>query len=107
MESGKLRHRGTLESPPSTLTARGQIDRAVAWTTVATVRVGLRAAAAGEIVRGRQMVAEATHVLTIRYRSDVTTQWRMTIGARTFHFLAVSDPDDRRRELLIQARELV
>ena len=106
MESGKLRHRGMLYSPPATLTARGQVDKSAAWTSVATVRVGIRAASGGEYVRGRQVVAEATHLLTIRFRSDVQPTWKMTIDGTDYHILAVQDADDRRREMTLQAKVL-
>lgn len=103
MESGKLRFRGSLQSPPATLTDRGAVDKSASWTTVATVRVGITSTAGGEFLRGRQVMAEATHLLTIRYRSDVTPRWRMQIDGVTYHFLAVT-PDDRKREIVIQSR---
>jgi SPP1 family predicted phage head-tail adaptor len=106
MESGKLRHRGTIEQLGSTLDDRGQ--RVQTWSTVVSgVFYSRQAAAAGEVIRGRQTVAEATQRLRIRYRSGLTPKMRLVDGSRVFHFLAVSDVDDRTRTLEIDAKETV
>lgn len=107
MDSGTLRHRGRLEKPPATLTSRGQRDRSAAWTYVAEIYFGKRTVAAGEVIRGRQVHAEATHRLTIRYRDDVTPQWRIVEDNRTYELLSVIDPDDRKRTLELDVKELV
>lgn len=106
-DTGKMRHRGRLESPPETLTARGQRDRTAAWSLVAMVHFAKRTVSAAEIIRGRQVHGEATHRLTIRWRDDVTSANRIVEGTRTYELLSAFDPDDRKQVLECDAKELL
>jgi hypothetical protein len=59
MSQRNYRHKGIIQQLGSTLSDRGQ--RVQTWSTYATVFYGRQDAAAGEVVRGRQMAEESTH----------------------------------------------
>ena len=99
----------TLESPSET----GGGSNAVTWTTVGTIwaeQLGL----GGAEISGIE--ATADYRFRARWRSDITPRWRIglvgTLNAagtdtRKLQIISVLDPDARRREILIVARETV
>lgn len=98
------RHHGKIEQLGTTLTSRGQ--RVDTWTEVCKTYYGRQDAAAGEVLRGRQVAAESTHRLTMHWIDGVTTKMRLVDGDRTFEFVAVRDVFDNQRTLEIDAREI-
>jgi SPP1 family predicted phage head-tail adaptor len=101
-----LRHRVEIQRRVESLDEYGQDTEA--WLPVATVW------AAVESLRGRELeatatrLAEASHKIRIRYRAGIQPTMRL-VGqdGRIFDIQAVIDPDDRRRELHLLAREAV
>lgn len=106
MRAGMLRHRVEIQRRAEALDEYGQDTEA--WLPVATVW------AAVESLRGRELettatrLAEASHKIRIRYRTGVHPTMRV-VGqdGRVFDIQAVLDPDDRRRELHLLAREVM
>lgn len=103
MRAGELRHRVTLEAPAETVTSG---EATVPWPVRATVWAAMEGLTGTD--RGG-LTAEAEYRFKIRYRSDVVPQWRVGLvgTSRKFGMLSVVDPDGRRRELVIIARELL
>lgn len=106
MRTGLLRHQVTLQqlvagSPP--VNPIGEPDEA--WTDIATV------AAAIEPLRGRELIAaqaaqsEATGQIRIRYRSGVTTKFRVKFGTRFYDILGVVNNRELNWELLLLVKE--
>lgn len=106
MQAGKLRNRGRLYSPPITKTARGQIDKDAPWVFEGLEWCSVRDAGDTEVMRGRQPTAEASHVVGMRYRDDVRATWKIVVDGKDYHILGVSDPDDRKRTLVLDVKEL-
>jgi SPP1 family predicted phage head-tail adaptor len=74
---------------------------------VATVWAEILTGSGREVFRAQQMQADTTHVITIRYRSDVDETWwgvEKNGAQETFQFLAVFDPDRKRKQLTILAK---
>ena len=70
----------------------------------------IKATAGGERVRGQQIEAGVTTLVTLRYRGDVTS--RMSIvpsrePSRRLNIVKAVDPDGRREELMCQCQEVV
>ena len=62
----------------------------------------------GERVRGQQMEATATALVTIRWRSGVTARHRFDVGGEKLNILRVYDPDNGRRvRLVCQCSEII
>ena len=98
------RHQGTIQTLGETLTSRGQREQT--WSNWIEVYYSKRDVSGGEIVRGRQVAAESTHRLSMRFLDGVTTKMRLVDGDHTYEFIAIRDPYDNRRELEIDAREI-
>ena len=105
IDAGSLRSRITIQSATSTQDAAGQAVRT--WTNfAASVPAKVESVAGGETIRGRQVVATATTLFTIRFLDGVSTQMRISFEGRTLGILRAGDPYGDRRELRIEAAEV-
>lgn len=100
------KHDGTQESDhghPS-YTTPGDWDTVVeSWPCEVLTTSG------GELIRGRQVQAETTHVLFGEYfgADNVTAEMRAVVGGITYSIVAAYDPDGDSREMRIEARREV
>lgn len=53
-----------------------------------------------ELVDARQITADVTHRMTLRYRDDINHKMRFIMGSRTFHIADAPVADDERNEFL-------
>lgn len=101
MKAGSLRHRVTLEAPTETVSSG---EASIPWPVQATVWASVE----GLTGTNRSgLMAEAEYRIRIRYRSDVSPRWRIGQGTKKLGIISAIDPDGRRRELVIMARELI
>lgn len=100
-----LRQRVSLQAMVSTRDRiGGQVET---WTTQAVVWAQVRQASGREAWYRQQMNASAAWTISLRYRGDLTTKWRILYGDRTFEIRSVRDPDERRRFLELACDEIV
>lgn len=108
MRIGPLRHRVTIQS--ATL-AQDSVGQPIAtWANLATnpsVWAEVTSAPAGErfVSGGEQVLANLTHKVRIRYRTDVTVKMRVSHLSRYLYIENVVDPTGRGRELVLLCRE--
>ena len=105
--AGTMRRRITIQTPTATQDAAGQ--PLVSWADLtggSNLPARVESVTGGETVRGRQVSAEATTLLTIRYLAGVTPRQRVSYEGRTLGIVRASDPDGGRRELRIECREV-
>lgn len=112
--AGELRHRVTLENPGTAIP-----DNEGGFTQTWTRLGGTDHAAAVEPATARDLErtvsntvqSTASHIVTIRYLPDVTTQTRLIFHDegrdRTFSITGVQDPGERHRELVLACEEQV
>ena len=83
--AGKLRHRLTVQAPSTSRDSRGR--RGDTWTDVATAGAEIVALSGGEGETSRQLLATATHRVTMRYPRayELTTKHRLKFGSRYFN----------------------
>lgn len=110
MRAGSLRHRVTL-------TDRTEVDDGHHGFTAVPVTLASRIPAYVEPLTGReldraQMIdPRATHLVTLRYRTDIRARQTVTYhdgmqGDRTFEIVGPPiDPDERHRELQLTCKE--
>jgi SPP1 family predicted phage head-tail adaptor len=108
--SGTLDRRVTLQNPgPAVPDGDGawthpwiNLSPASVWASIvpATVR-DLEKIAAGTVI------ATASHVVTLRYHPQVTTQTRIVYGTRTFDVTGVVNPDEDNLETICLCAELL
>lgn len=106
LHPGKFRHRIVIERNNST-TFDAAGTPIAAWATYLTVWASVEPLTGRELFQGAQVRPDATHKITIRYRSGITTAMRAKFRSRHFHFESVLDAEERQRELTILAKEEV
>jgi SPP1 family predicted phage head-tail adaptor len=104
MRAGRLNQKITLRSHTATKNAIGEV--VVAYSDVATVWAAVEPQKASEKVSGGLVLGESTYKVLIRYRSDVTSEWRIAWGDKTLEISSVLNPYNRNRELEIIASEI-
>jgi SPP1 family predicted phage head-tail adaptor len=104
MRAGLLRHRVTIQQATTTTNERGA--KVPGWEDVATVWADVRTPTGRERTANETTVATLTHVVTVRYRRDVTAAHRIKWDERVLSLLATPDPDNRRRMLVCQCQEI-
>ena len=101
-----MRHRVTLQSESASQDAAGQ--DVPTWATVATnIPAFVRDVSAQEGRRGLQVDSTTTHLVTMRYRGDLTTQHRFVFDSRNLNIVKILDTEGRKRWLDIECREAV
>lgn len=105
MQAGRLRHRITIQQKaPTRDSFGGEVE---AWTAVATVSASVEPLDGREFLEARQLQAEVTTRIRIRYRTGIVPQMRVVWGSHTYDVQAVIDPASRRRELQLMCKEEV
>ncbi len=97
MQPGILRHRVTPQKALETIT-RGKRS-AVTWINLPKRWAAINPLSGRELEYARQMVAEATHEVRMRYTNEVTEKMRLEYDGRFFHIQHIADKDERRVEL--------
>lgn len=100
---GDLRHRITLQT--LALTSDGQGGQTEAWADLATVWAYVKPISANERLYAQKLEPLITHRVTIRYRTDVTSEMRFTYEGRKFQIKAPYSLDERKAFLVFDAQE--
>jgi SPP1 family predicted phage head-tail adaptor len=106
MQSGRLRHQITLQSPSRTRNAVG--EPVTTWTDVATVWASVGPLSARDLFAAQQWQAEVTHRVRIRYApdvADVQDSWRVLFGSRVLVIRTVRNIDERNVEIELLCSE--
>lgn len=99
MRSGKLTERLQIqENRKATKTTLGEV--AENWHTVNSVWAGIVTLSGLELIRARQVAAEATHEVTIRYYKGLTNKHRFLWGSVKLDINHVNDKDQRHHEMV-------
>ena len=101
---GQLRHRVTLQQP--SIAGDGMGGGARTWTDVATVWASVEPLRGSSFWQAQQTQTKTTHVITIRYRPGVTTDYRVAFAGRHFSIDVIQNPSEANRYLLLYCTEL-
>lgn len=105
LRTGKLRHSVTLQTNTPTQDDNGQLNES--WGNTQTgIAAEVLAVSGGESVRGRQVAATTTHLVTIHYRSGVNPKQRFAWGSLILNITRAEDPDGTRRMLECQCERV-
>jgi SPP1 family predicted phage head-tail adaptor len=108
--AGKRKERWTLERP--TTPADNSVGESVPkFTAVHDVYCAVRTLTDTETVRARTVERQTTHRVTIPYRDDMQTTWRLSRQTRSgitriLNITGMRDPDSMRRELELSCAEV-
>ncbi|TLG78591.1 phage head closure protein [Methylocystis sp. B8] len=101
---GALRFRVTLEAPIDAPDGAGGFSRS--FTPVANLWARIALSSAREDFIEQRAEQATNHVVTIRWRNDVTKDMRVLHRGRKLRIQSVFDPDERRRFLICQCEEI-
>lgn len=104
MRAGVLNTRASLQDRVTSDDGAG--GEAVAYTTIATLWLGLAAQSGRELAQAKQLNSRVTHLVTARYRADVRARMRLVTGSRVLEIHGAYDPDGRRQQLHLLVEEL-
>jgi head-tail adaptor len=110
MKSASLRESVTIQQ--RTLgTADTYAEQARSWTDVETLRASVRQAGSSTSLAGRLLVAEATHMVVMRYTANFGNDgtWRLKWSDNgTIRYLKPTsvEPDERKRQLTCLCKEV-
>ena len=99
-DPGWLRHRVVIEAPEATPDGTG--GEAVTWQPLATVWALVEPVSGTERFVAGHLTGMVTHVVTMRFRGDVTGGMRFLYRGRAYRVLVAYDPDERRRYLTLK-----
>lgn len=105
VRAGELRRRVTIQQNNGTTTDSEGIP-IENWVDVVTVWARVRDLSGREYFAARQVQAEVTTEITIRYRAGLTTKMRAKYGTRIFDILSII-PDEKKSELKLMCKEVV
>lgn len=106
MRAGRLNRRVYLQNPPASRHAvTGQVQPNAAWTTTATLWAAIEPTEGTERWEAARAQSGATHVVTIRYRSGVTSNQRFLFGTRKLNIVGIVNPREKREQLQCLCRE--
>jgi len=100
---GQLRDRITIETESDVADDHGGFDRS--WVTLATVWACVRPANAQETFFAAKRRHTVTHVIDLRFRSDILSVMRVSFDARIFHIHGILNPDARKRFTKLMVEE--
>ena len=107
MRAGQLRHRISIVRSPIG-GGRSEFGEPVGGEVeVWSGRAAIESVSGLEAVQAQQVTAEVSHVLHTRYTALIEPSHEVHFGTRRFQILAVVDPEERRRELRITAKEIL
>lgn len=108
LRAGSLRHRVTIQTldaeSPSQDAGGAPNDT---WSDVKTVWAAVEPLRGRELLAAQQVASEVTGTIRMRYEAGqgVTAKHRCKFGTRYYDILAVVNPTERNKELLLYVRE--
>lgn len=110
MKVGALRHQITLQNPGAAV-PDGDGGFTQTWTNLDPARVSaaIQPATARDLERivANTEQSKASHLVTIRYHSGVTTETRILFGTRILQVTGIQNPDERNISLILVCEEIV
>lgn len=104
MKIGKLRHLIIIEeSIPSRDSFGAEVSE---WIQFAKVWADVSPVSGREFASFKQINAEITTKITIRYIAGITTEMRILFGDRVFEIDSVINPEEKNISLLLMCKEV-
>jgi len=102
---GKRRHKVTLRAPVHG--SNDDLGRETTYPSETAWRwAAIKPTSAKEMIEGEAPATEITHTIEMRYYEGLTTDYRITLGSRTFELVAVIDVDERHVTHMCTAKEV-
>jgi SPP1 family predicted phage head-tail adaptor len=101
-------HRGMFQNPgPPVPVGTGFTQSWVDLPPSAFAKISPATARTLEQVAAGTVLSQATHVVTVPYRTGLTTKSRFIVDGRTLNVIGINDPDERHVELVLSCAEVI
>lgn len=101
-------HRGMFQNPgPPIPSGTGYVQSWVDLPPAAFARVQPASQHTLEQITSGTVLAQATHLVTVPYRTGLTTKSRFMIDGRALNVIGIYNPDERNIELVLVCAEVV
>jgi len=100
---GAMRHRVTIQE--KVRVTDGQGGWTYTWSDVDTVWAAIKEAKASEKLFAERLEQNVTHKIYMRYRSAMSTDYRISYGSRIFQIHGFSDPDEKTHWIELRVEE--
>lgn len=105
MIAGKLRQRVTIQDKSVAQNTYGEevityVDWATVWAAVEPLR-------GREFLEGRQITAEVSTRIRIRYRSGISPEMRVVFGSIIYDIQSITHLEEREREIHLMCQEIL
>jgi SPP1 family predicted phage head-tail adaptor len=104
MRIGELRHRVVLQKKEITEDELKQ--QSEVWTEITTIWAAIEPLSGREYFAAKQVNAEISARITIRYRKGITPDMRMVFDGRVFEVISIVNPKERCGSLVLMCREV-
>lgn len=105
MRAGTLRQRVTLQSKSATQNTFG--EEVITYTDWATVWGSVEPLRGREFLEGKQITAEVSTRIRIRYRSGILPEWRVVFGSVIYDIHSIIHLKEREREIHLMCQEIL
>ena len=105
MNAGDLNQRITIQK--KTLAPDSYNEMIETWADLATYCAEVKTTGSREVYNAQKLYSETTAVFRTHYTGRINSRMRIKYGNRIFAILGADDPDGRRVELMIAAKEAV
>jgi len=105
MKAGTLRNLITIQTPTETFDTAGELVQS--WADYVSVWAEIVPLVGREYWSARQVNAETTGKLRIRYFSSITPKMRIKFNSRYFNILGIINVEERNEEMVIYYSEAV
>lgn len=102
--AGPLRERVSIQAQAQTVDAAGAIT--TTWTEIASCWARMKPVSMQQLLLAGRDESVRTYLMTIRYRTDLTTAHRIVWRSRRFDVQGVNDPTEQRQFLECLLREI-
>lgn len=103
MRAGTLRERVTIQVPEKVTDP--QWGETEGFAVTATVAASVTASGGGETRKDSGVQASTSYTIKCRYLDNVDSRCRLLWRGKTLDIVSATDPDARRRELVIVAKD--
>lgn len=105
MNAGELKHRITFQTLTDGQDTFGDLTET--WTDYKTVSAKIEATGGVEYYASKQLDAEVTHIITIRYLTGLTNKHRISYDSRYFDIHFIDNKKEAGKKMEIQCVEVV
>ena len=100
MSIGKMRFEVELQKPTNTRDAGGGLTES--YTTLSNLYANIEPVRGNETLKQGQVKEQTTHLITIRYRRDIGTNFRIRYDSDNYNIKYIKNIDNRNRYLELE-----